>query len=77
MLLARNNVFTTWDKRKNCPFNGGGWWTPPNNCAEHALTGEFKARENYKGLYWGNKRIRSVEMMLRPQYFTPPVKNKR
>uniref|UniRef100_A0AC34Q640 Sorting nexin 13 n=1 Tax=Panagrolaimus sp. JU765 TaxID=591449 RepID=A0AC34Q640_9BILA len=50
MLLARNNVFTTWDKRKNCPFNGGGWWTPPNNCAEHALTGEFKARENYKAV---------------------------
>ena len=76
MASARNSMFTTWDKRQRCPTRGGGWWAPPESCAEHALTGDFKAKDSYQGLHWGNYRVSKVELMLRPQLYTPPVKSK-
>uniref|UniRef100_A0AC35GJK8 Fibrinogen C-terminal domain-containing protein n=1 Tax=Panagrolaimus sp. PS1159 TaxID=55785 RepID=A0AC35GJK8_9BILA len=76
MLFARNNVFTTWDHRTNrCAEHGGGWWSPPDNCADFALTASFKALNDYPGLHWVNTRISSVEMMLRPKLYVPPVRN--
>ncbi|KAE9555494.1 hypothetical protein FO519_001262 [Halicephalobus sp. NKZ332] len=75
MISARNNMFTTWDKRHRCPSRGGGWWTSPDSCGEHALTGDFKARDSYQGLHWGSLRVSKVELMLRPQLYTPPVRD--
>uniref|UniRef100_A0A914YCH0 Fibrinogen C-terminal domain-containing protein n=1 Tax=Panagrolaimus superbus TaxID=310955 RepID=A0A914YCH0_9BILA len=75
MLFARNTVFTTWDHRTTrCIEHGGGWWASADNCADFALTASFKAQNDYPGLHWVNTRISSVEMMLRPKLYVPPVK---
>lgn len=75
MISARNNIFTSHEKRKHCSHNGGGWWTTPNECGEHSLTGEYKAKDTYPGLMWGKDRIDKIEMMIRPQLYTPPVRD--
>uniref|UniRef100_A0A7E4WA72 Fibrinogen C-terminal domain-containing protein n=1 Tax=Panagrellus redivivus TaxID=6233 RepID=A0A7E4WA72_PANRE len=76
MLFARNNIFTTWDRRNgHCPTRGGGWWSAPDNCADNALTAGFKARDGYPGLRWMDTRIAAVEMMLRPKSYVPPVRS--
>ncbi|KAK0414990.1 hypothetical protein QR680_011718 [Steinernema hermaphroditum] len=78
LLDARNNPFITHDRPEKliCPTNRQfGFWMSGSSCSATLLTSPFRAKNEHPGVRWGaDLRIRSVELLIRPQGFVPPVR---